>query len=183
MARTILALVGLAAVRAQPSLSCGTDLCFSSGLSTGAVLQRAPSRAALYGSAHANSPVGAAIVVTLRAVDGSYAKNFTGHTQSDLTFKILLDAMPTGGNYSATATCAACAGKRTAKIADLTFGDVFFCAGQSNSAFWRRAASYHSIACTLSTPRLRARALLTPAHRAQPLSPTSRSVAAALVHV
>ena len=117
---------------AAPSLSCGDGLCFSSGLSTGGVLQRAPARAALYGSAHQSSPVGAAVVVTLRAADGSPAANATGAVAADRTWRALLPPMPTGGNYSVTADCAACTGQRTAVISDLTFGDVIFCAGQSN---------------------------------------------------
>ena len=87
--------------RAAPSLSCGDGLCFSSGLSTGGVLQRAPARAALYGSAHAGSPVGAAVVVTLTAADGSSAVNATGAVGADRTWRALLPPMPTGGNWSA----------------------------------------------------------------------------------
>lgn len=51
---------------------------------------------------------------------------------ADFTWKVLLDAMPTGGNYSATVTCPSSQGAGSAHIADLTFGDVWLCSGQSN---------------------------------------------------
>ena len=107
---------------AAPSLSCGTDLCFASGLSSGAVLQRAPSRAALFGSVHENSSPGSTVIVTLASSDGTFSKNFTGRVNADLTWKVILDPIQTGGNYSATASCASCTGGKTSKITDLTFG-------------------------------------------------------------
>jgi hypothetical protein len=121
LAPLITVLLVIARSHAAPSLSCGADLCFASGLSTGAVLQRAPSRAALYGSVHKNSRPGSSVIVTLASADG-YAKNFSGAVASDLTWKVLLDPIATGGNFSATATCSSCTGGRTAQIADLTFG-------------------------------------------------------------
>lgn len=130
--RVLLSALLITQALAAPSLSCGTDLCFASGLSTGAVLQRAPSRAALYGSVHANSNPGTPVVVTLTSTDGTFTKNYTGVVASDLTWKVILDPMQTGGNYTATATCVSCTGGKTSRITDLTFGDVIFCSGQSN---------------------------------------------------
>lgn len=117
---------------AAPVSSCNpAALCFSGGLSSGAVLQRAPARAALYGSV----PLAAAgAVVSVRLVSeggggGAYNKSFDATSDADGVFKVLLDPMPAGGNFSATATTRA--GLRKT-IIDLTFGDVLFCAGQSN---------------------------------------------------
>jgi hypothetical protein len=46
---------------------------------------------------------------------------------------LVLDARPAGGDYAATVACAACAGgAAAATIRDLTFGDVWYCGGQSN---------------------------------------------------
>ena len=47
---------------------------------------------------------------------------------------MLLDPRPAFGNYSLVASCASgCGGySKVVTLDDLTFGDVFFCAGQSN---------------------------------------------------
>jgi sialate O-acetylesterase len=132
MARAALLAGALAAAAAAPSLSCGASLCFASGLSTGAVLQRAPSAAVLYGSAPPGS-AGARVTLALNATDGSYGKVFSGAVAADGTWRVVLDARPAGGDYAATVACAACAGgSAAATIRDLTFGDVWFCGGQSN---------------------------------------------------
>ena len=122
----LLLLVSSAVVSGQSS-SCGANLCFSSGFGSGGVLQRAPARAALYGSAPASCVAG--VSLRLFSVDGGYSKVFSSPLASDGTWKLLLDAMPTGGNFSAAASCA---GQPTRTLTDLTFGDVWLCAGQSN---------------------------------------------------
>ena len=130
-ARLLALLAGASAARAAPVSSCSsTSICFSGGLSTGAVLQRAPARAALYGSVPPAS-AGAAVSVRLLSEDGAgYNKTFTATAGPDGVWKVLLDAMPAGGNFSATASTLR-SGLRK-RVADLTFGDVIFCAGQSN---------------------------------------------------
>ena len=115
-----------------PSLSCGTDLCFASGLSSGAVLQQSPASAVLYGSVNKNSPSGSAVTVFLNASDRSTSQIFHGVVATDGTWRVQLSPQSVGGNYSVKATCEACAGVKTATISDLTFGDVFYCGGQSN---------------------------------------------------
>jgi hypothetical protein len=84
------------------------------------VLQRGGStgqRAALYGSVG----VGEAgnVTLTLTSVAG-YTKTFACELRSDHTWRVLLDAMPTGGNFSATVAQAT----SSFAITDLTFGDV-----------------------------------------------------------
>ena len=119
------------AAKIAPSLSCSSaGLCFASGLSSGAVLQRAPARAALYGSL-LGAP-GAAVSVRVAAADGSYSKTFFATAAADLTWKVLLDPMPAGGNFTAEASCPKCTGRKAAALSDLTFGDVILCSGQSN---------------------------------------------------
>ena len=49
----------------------------------------------------------------------------------DMTWKIFLDPIVTGGNYSLHIQCAETG--QASYISDLTFGDVIFCAGQSNA--------------------------------------------------
>ena len=114
-----------------PALSCSSaGVCFASGLSTGAVLQRAPARASVYGSAL--GAAGALLEVTLASSDGTFSHTVNTTLRGDGTWKALLPAMPTGGNYSCRARCATCTGKKTAAISDLVFGDVFYAFGQSN---------------------------------------------------
>lgn len=50
------------------------------------------------------------------------------------TWKVLLWPMPAGGNYTVTAECTsrACADCKPATITNVTFGDVWYCSGQSN---------------------------------------------------
>ena len=134
-ATLLLLLCAAAKVSSQvaPSLSCSSQgLCFASGLSTGAVLQRGPERAALYGSI--TGAPGALVSVRLASVDGAYAATFNATAAEDLTWKVLLDARPMGGNYTARATCShGCTGRQAAAIEDLTFGEVILVLGQSNA--------------------------------------------------
>ena len=124
---------------AQPttrSISCSrTHVCFSSGLSSGAVLQQAPARASLYGSVPAGSPVGAAVALELSWLSPAPAgrETFSGAVSREGTWKITLEPRAGGGSYSARVHCPACTGVRTAVITDLTFGEVWMCAGQSNA--------------------------------------------------
>jgi len=118
------------AVRAQGSNSCASSLCFASGLSTGAVLQRGGTsgqRAALYGSVGAGESGNVSLVLT--SVGGGYSKTFPCDLRGDRTWRLLLDPMPTGGNFSATVA----QGTRAVTISDLTFGDVYYVSGQSNA--------------------------------------------------
>lgn len=95
------------AARDGPSLSCG-GLCFSGNFNDNGILQRAPQRSSLYGATPAGS-VGA-VTVNFASTDGSFAKNYSAAILADFTWKVTLDAMPTGGNYTATLSCDACAG-------------------------------------------------------------------------
>lgn len=114
----------------QASLSCGSSLCFASGISSGGVLQSGPERAAVYGSTA--SSAGGSVFVHLASSDGGgYSKHFTAVVAPDLTWKALLDAMPAGGNFTMELTESGSA--QRVLITDLTFGDIFFCAGQSNA--------------------------------------------------
>ena len=134
MSLLIALLLSVCSAALPPSLSCSsTGLCFASGLSSGAVLQRAPERAALFGSLLGSA--GALVTVRLASTDGAYVRLFNASAAADLTWKVLLEPLPAGGNYSATASClSGCSAGSTvhATLTDLTFGDVFFCAGQSN---------------------------------------------------
>jgi hypothetical protein len=48
------------------------------------------------------------------------------------TWKALLPPMAAGGNYSVWASCTGCNSTSTINITNVTFGDVWYCTGQSN---------------------------------------------------
>ena len=107
---------------------CGPSVCFSGNFAHNAVLQRAPQHAAIYGASGTNYSVGTPMTLTLfgAAPSGAaYNKSFPTTSMADGTWKVLLDAMPAWGNYSATISCPLCTGGATsATIHSLTFGDV-----------------------------------------------------------
>ena len=131
MARAaLLALISLCvlpAVTGAGTLSCGPANCFASGLSTGAVLQRSPARAALYGSSP--SRPGTPLTLVFKNVPTGGSESYPTTVAADGTWKVLLPPHPAGGNYSAALSGAG--GNTT--IHDLTFGDVILCTGQSNA--------------------------------------------------
>ena len=55
------------------------------------------------------------------------------------SWKALLPPQPAGGNFTVTATCTGCSalGPSTISLSNLVFGDVWYCTGQSNSAYLR----------------------------------------------
>lgn len=131
--------------------SCGPSLCFAGQFKNFAVLQRSPQRSALYGSSGTPPLINANVFVTLFGTLDSglyYNKTFETVTMSDGTWKVILDAMPPFGEFSASATINA----QTVKITNLTFGDVWIASGQSNCGngspirnnFWRNE-SYEGI--------------------------------------
>ena len=112
-------------------------LCIAAPISSNAVLQRAPAAAAVTGSVppgYGDAPM--TIEVVLRDENGPFEATASSLIRPDLTWKVLLPPRPAFGNYSLSARCAAgCQGDNaTAAVTllNLTFGDVFICAGQSN---------------------------------------------------
>jgi hypothetical protein len=111
--------------------SCGAYLCFSGAFGDAGVLQRAPARAAYYGATGSPPRPGAAVLLTLVGAleDGSpYNQSFGTTAGADGTWKVLLNPMPTGGDFTATAM----SGAGVASLRNQTFGEVWVFAGQSN---------------------------------------------------
>ena len=149
--RVLAALATAVATRVQaypgpypPGGSCNLNgpqqICLAAPFSSNAVLQRAPAKAAITGSV----PKGYgpdSMTVTVALVDeerqGRFSVNVTADVRPDLTWKVLLPPRPTFGNYSLTAQCTAgCTGENATAVAsllNLTFGDVYACAGPSIS--------------------------------------------------
>ena len=109
---------------------------FSANMGSGMVLQRAPAQASLYGFTNANPQSGVArITVTLKSTEGGASpESYTGTVFPDGTWKVLLSAKPAGGSFTASVACTSpgCASAASTTITDLTFGDVWYCTGQSN---------------------------------------------------
>ena len=116
----------LAAAAAQASLLSGV-------FSSGAVLQRAPARAAVFG-ALAAAPGGPAHVTVNVSEAGGYAASFGAAVTPEGTWKALLDPRPAWGNYTLVAYCdAGCTSPNDttgATLTGLTFGDVWYATGQ-----------------------------------------------------
>ena len=102
---------------------------FSKGIGNGMVLQRQPAHSSLYGSA----PPGAKVVLTLTNEDAALeTESLAVVAAADGSWKATLAPRNAGGNFSATASVTSAGPSGTATITDLTFGDVWFCSGQSN---------------------------------------------------
>ena len=118
---------------------------FSGAFTDYAVLQRATaatSRVAVYGfcgvvgnQLTANQVTGvctyqegASVEVVLQGFAPTRSR-----IEPDGTWKALLPAQPAGGSYTVSAACTAGCGNSSATILrNITFGDVYFCSGQSN---------------------------------------------------
>ena len=106
----------------------------SSGLTSDMVLQRAPSKAAVYGTA----PLGADVVVSILSANATSPATAPSVRAENLpagAFKAYLQPMQAGGVYTITVSCKSGCNVSEPVVLVLqrvTFGDVFFCSGQSN---------------------------------------------------
>ena len=126
-----------------PGGSCNSNgpetntICIAAPFGSNAVLQRAPAHAAITGSVPAGYGKAMIVTVTIVQEDGDFHHKTSAAIRLDNTWKVLLPPRPTFGNYSLNATCTSgCEGENatiTASLRNLTFGDVYVCAGQSNS--------------------------------------------------
>jgi hypothetical protein len=91
------------------------------------VVQRAPSQSSVYGLVDDSVP--SKVVVT---VSGSGSSYDIDEIVTEKQWKAILRATPTGGNYIIAVKCSNCANTTEQAIDDVTFGDVWYCAGQSN---------------------------------------------------
>lgn len=113
-----------------------TRALFSSVFSDNAVLQRAPQRSAVFGTA---TP-GAAVTVTLAGPQPFSAPPVVVTSSADPalhgTWKVVLPARAAGFGYSVTAMCTGCANSTSAPatLANVGFGDVYLCSGQASFA-------------------------------------------------
>ncbi len=114
-----------------------TRVLFSTAFNDHMVLQRAPQHAVVFGTA---TP-GATVTVTLTGPNAytytspaAAVRAGTGDPALDGTWKVVLPAQPAGFGYALAAACAGCSNATSAPatLADVGFGDVYLCSGQSN---------------------------------------------------
>lgn len=98
------------------------------------VLQQAPARAAVSGHlASTSGEVDPAVSVTVDDGQGATYTVDAVVSPDGTTWKALLTPAVAGGVYTIAAQCTSgCTGAAT--LTDVTFGDVWLCSGQSNSA-------------------------------------------------
>jgi len=136
---------------------CPKALLFSVGFDDDMVLQRAPAKAAVYGHVVGDGVTGASVAVTVTSASSSDSYTVQAQLAPAPTYclpssgtkdcaanysaswKAYLKPAPAGGEYTITAVCAGCdvgaeASRASSSIGRVTFGDVYFCSGQSNMA-------------------------------------------------
>eukprot|EP01084_Bolivina_argentea_P257933 434646_1 len=107
---------------------------FAQPFTNNTVLQREPQRAAVYGL---SSKPNVQITLILRNEKSGESVTHTTTSMHNGDWKILLPQTYTnGGNYTLTVQCQACSTQKqpitSQKIYNVTFGDVYYCSGQSN---------------------------------------------------
>ena len=114
----------------------GASLNFSNVFGPNMVLQMAPAKTAVYGPLGSGSSAGAKVSVTVAPASAdTVADSYTvsGTVTADGQWKAYLKPTAAGGSYTITAKCdSGCTGSVT--LSDVTFGDVWYCFGQSNMA-------------------------------------------------
>ena len=131
---TLASIIGLCLCIAA---ALGDTLQFNSTLGSHMVLQQSPAKAALNGTVQTSGGgVAATIELTLSpSSGGAPVQTATATSTGGGLWQALLTPMQAGGNYSITANCTqGCAANTTTTITDVTFGDVWYCSGQSNMA-------------------------------------------------
>lgn len=137
---------------------CPPSLLFSAGFDSDMVLQRAPQKAKVYGQMLGHG-AGATVQVTVSAagvaiytVPAAVAPDTRTYCQPSggirtcvanysAVWSAYLKPAPAGGEYTISAKCTAGCGtgttgapRDTTTLERVTFGDVYFCSGQSNMA-------------------------------------------------
>jgi hypothetical protein len=112
----------------------GKSLNFSNVFSDHAVLQMAPAKSAVYGYVGTGASGSSKVTVTVADAADASATYTVEATVDEAkgTWKAFLKPAKSGGSYGITAACTSgCTG--SAALGDVTFGNVWYCAGQSNS--------------------------------------------------
>jgi hypothetical protein len=120
-----------------------TGTSFAGVFTDHAVLQRAPAKAAVFGvvigdKGELGSMGAVGVAVTVQASGGAdaytvQAEHIDVVNSTYARWKAFLKPSPAGGEYSISAKCSGCTNTTVKTLTDVTFGDIWFCSGQSNS--------------------------------------------------
>lgn len=114
---------------APPPPPSTPSIAFNSSFGDYMVLQQQPAKACVYG-ALGTGGTGATVHVS-----GTGTSEYSVQaTIADAGWKACLQPTAAGGDVVITATCTGCTNSTPATIANVTFGDVWYCGGQSNMA-------------------------------------------------
>ena len=107
---------------------------FSDHVGSHMVLQRAPEKSGVFGVLKTDNDSTLHVTATVTSDEGS-SYEVTGRV-TEMNWIVYLKPTPAGGSYQISITCNGCSsdGSNTIKIVDVTFGDVWYCGGQSNMA-------------------------------------------------
>lgn len=121
--------------RSPPPPSAAMPTVFNSTFSDFAVLQAEPARASVYGVAGTPTGANGSQKISVTLASAGFASIPGEVTVSpDGLWVAYFPPQPAGGDYTVTAECTnGCKNATAAVIKFLTFGDVWYCAGQSNS--------------------------------------------------
>ena len=134
---TVLHMVTLVMVQFTQALSMSAaPVTFSDNIGSYMVLQQAPAVACVYGML---GDGGTSVKIKVNGVRSDYTNKFVpldlqANVTGGGTWKACLPPQSKGGDYTVTATCIGCLNTTVASIEHVTFGDVWYCSGQSNMA-------------------------------------------------
>ena len=115
--------------------NASAGICFSASLGSHMVLQQAPAKACVYGMLGAGGTAATVKISSSSSADADSSQGVALEVAAEVTagghWKACLSAQKVGGDYTVTAISNA---KAAASIEHVTFGDVYYCSGQSNMA-------------------------------------------------
>jgi len=127
----------LAVIMAGPPAPTAAGIAFNFSFGDTMVLQQSPQKACVYGTLADAGATGATVKIA-SSVDATFDAYEVTASVTPVGWKACLDPQTTGGDYTITATCTGCSNGNTttytAAIEHVTFGDVWYCGGQSNMA-------------------------------------------------
>jgi|EP01043_Picozoa_sp_COSAG02_P012906 hypothetical protein len=119
-----------ATISSEPPPRTPQPVRFFSGLTDWAVLQRAPDAANVFGMLGEG---GTAAKVTVSSETGTESMYEVAAVTDGHAWKATLKPTPSGGgDVTITVTCTGCTNQTAAVLRHVSFGDVYYCAGQSN---------------------------------------------------
>ena len=116
-------------MQAQLPRAQNSSIWFNESFGSSMVLQQAPASACVYGLLGEG---GTAATVTLSSALG--ARRSVAATVNGSGWKACLPPHAAGGDYNVSARCEGCTVPGVATLEHVTFGDVWYCGGQSNMA-------------------------------------------------